>query len=128
MKKDNISFPFANPTKKLKDDFKRMIDQMTDDEFVDMMAFLAETFFSDDYDEDCDCEECQEHKHFEDSFSGEMINFKCQKCKKISALPIEIANEIYEESQKQPDILCYHCESIAIPMYYKSPDNQIFKN
>jgi len=40
--KDNV-IPFSTPIKKLKDDFKRKVDEMDDDEFLDMMMYLMAT-------------------------------------------------------------------------------------
>ena len=74
--------------------------------------------FEDDFNDD-----------FENPFSGEMVNFKCPDCRKVSAYPIEIINDIYETTKKEPQVDCYHCEShSASPIYYKSPDGKIFKN
>ena len=50
MKNEKI-LPFANETKKLKDDFKRMIDQMPDEDFIDMVFFLMESEFEEGFDE-----------------------------------------------------------------------------
>lgn len=124
MKNEKI-LPFANPTKKLKDDFKKMIDEMPDEDFISMVAFLMESGFDEDYEEEFD----DDYEEFESSFSGEMVNFKCPKCKKISAYPVEIINDIYEETQKEPQIDCYYCESHnASPLHYKAPDGKIFEN
>lgn len=53
-KYNNNKYPFANEIKELKDNFKRMIDSMSDDEFLDFIEFInACSGFSDnDYDED----------------------------------------------------------------------------
>ena len=92
MKNEKI-LPFANETKKLKDEFKRMIDEMPDEEFLDMVFFLIESGFDEDFDEEFEDE--LEDADFENPFSGEMVNFRCPDCKKISAYPIEIVNDIY---------------------------------
>jgi hypothetical protein len=53
--KDNV-IPFSTPVKKLKDDFKKQIDEMDDDEFLSMMVYLmaddidAEEFTKDEID------------------------------------------------------------------------------
>ena len=47
--KKNSNFPFANDVKLMKDDFKNMVDEMPDDDFLDMISFL--TFSFDDIDE-----------------------------------------------------------------------------
>ena len=121
MKNEKI-LPFANETKKIKNDFKKMIDEMPDDDFLDMIAFLIDSGFDEDFDEEFEDD-------FENPFSGEMINFKCPDCKKISAYPIEIVDDIYETTQKKPQVDCYHCEShSASPIYYKTPNGKIFKN
>ena len=74
--------------------------------------------FEDDFNDD-----------FENPFSGEMVNFKCPDCRKVSAYPIEIINDIYEATKKEPQVDCYHCEShSASPIYYKTPDGKIFEN
>ncbi len=40
-KNNNNKFPFSNEIKLFKDDFKRSIDSMSDEEFMDMMSILA---------------------------------------------------------------------------------------
>ena len=113
MKNEKI-LPFANETKKLKNDFKRMIDDMPNEDFLDMMFFLMNSEFEEE---------------FENPFSGEMVNFKCPDCQKISAYPIEIINDIYEATKKEPQVDCYHCDSHnSSPLYYKAPNGKIFKN
>jgi len=133
MKKNDKFIPFANEIKKGKEDFKQMIDEMDDDAFLDMCCFLStidlEDEFDEEFDEDCDCEWCQSHRdgEYESPFSGEMINFKCTKCEKFSALPIEIVNDIYEETHK-PKTECFHCGKKVSPVSYKAPDGKIFQN
>ena len=125
MKNEKI-LPFANETKKLKNDFKKMIDEMPDEEFIDMMFFLISSDFEEDFDEGF---EDDFNDDFENPFSGEMVNFKCPDCRKVSAYPIEIINDIYETTKKEPQVDCYHCEShSASPIYYKTPDGKIFEN
>lgn len=34
------NFPFSNEVKQIKDEFKRMIDTMSDDDFMSMISFL----------------------------------------------------------------------------------------
>ncbi len=125
MKNEKV-LPFANATKKLKQDFKNMIDEMDDEDFIDMMFFLMNSGFYEDFDEDFDDDF---GKDFENPFSGEMVNFKCPDCKKISAYPIEIINDIYDATKKEPQVDCYHCECHnASPIYYKTPNGEIFEN
>ena len=125
MKNEKI-LPFANETKKLKNDFKKMIDEMPDEEFIDMMFFLISSGFEEDFDEEF---ENDFNDDFENPFSGEMVNFKCPDCQKVSAYPIEIINDIYETTKKEPQVDCYHCEShSASPIYYKTTDGKIFEN
>ena len=38
--KDKCLLDFSNSIKKLKNDFKKMIDEMPDKEFIDMISFL----------------------------------------------------------------------------------------
>ena len=135
MKKNDTIAPFANGVKKAKDDFKQMIDKMDDNDFLDMMFFFEQSL--NEHFDDCacceDCEDCEDCEHFDDcddyesEFSGEMINFKCAKCGKFSALPIEIVNDIYEETQ-EPLTECFKCEANVSPVYYKAPDGKIFEN
>lgn len=123
--KDGKILPFANEAKKIKNDFKKMIDEMDDEAFFDMIFFLMNSEFEEDFDDDFD----DEFDEFENPFSGEMINCRCPDCKKISAYPIEVMNEIYEETKKEPRVECYHCSSTnASPIYYKAPNGKIFKN
>lgn len=124
MKNEKL-LPFANGTKKLKDEFKQMIDEMPDEDFIDMVAFLMNSDFDEDYNEEFK----EDFEEFDNPFSGEMVNFKCLDCKKISAYPIEIIDDIYEATKKEPQVDCYHCEShSASPLYYKTPDGKIFEN
>lgn len=44
------NFPFLNEVKKMKDDFKKIIDKMSDEEFLEMALFLMAS--SDGFDED----------------------------------------------------------------------------
>lgn len=128
MKNEKI-LPFANETKKLKNDFKKMIDEMDDEAFIDMMFFLMSSGFDEDFDEEFDEELENDFQEYESPFSGEMVNFKCPNCKKISAYPIEIINDIYEATNKEPQVECYHCENCnASPIHYKAPDGKIFEN
>ena len=125
MKNEKI-LPFANETKKLKNDFKKVIDEMDDEEFIDFMFFILNSGFDEDFDEEFD-EDFGEN--FENPFSGEMVNFKCPDCKKISAYPIEIVNDIYEATKKEPQVDCYHCDShSSSPIYYKAPNGKIFQH
>lgn len=124
MKNDKI-IPFANQTKKLKDDFKRTIDEMSDEDFLDMMFFLMSTDFNEDFDEGFE----DDFDNYESPFSGEMVNFKCLDCKKVSAYPIEIIDDIYEATKKEPQVDCYNCDNHKVsPIYYKAPDGKIFEN
>lgn len=124
MKNEKV-IPFANPTKKLKDEFKRIIDEMPDEDFIDMIAFLIESGFDEDYDEEFD----DDYEDFDNLFSGEVVNFRCPDCKQISVYPIEIINDIYNATKKEPHIDCYHCKSNnAVPIYYKTPNGKIFEN
>ena len=128
MKNEKI-LPFANETKKLKNDFKKMIDEMDDEAFIDMMFFLMSSGFEEDFNEEFDKELENDFQEYESPFSGEMVNFKCPDCKKISAYPIEIVNDIYEATNKEPQVECYHCENHnASPIHYKAPNSKIFEN
>ena len=122
MKNEKI-LPFANETKKLKDDFKKMIDKMPDEDFIDMVFYLMESEFEEEFEDELEIE------NFKNPFSGEIFNFKCPECKKVSAYQIEIVNEIYDATKKEPQVDCFHCEShSASPIYYKTPTGKIFKN
>ena len=77
--KDEKILPFANETKKLKNDFKKMIDEMDDEAFIDMMFFLMSSGFEEDFDEEFE----NDFQEYESPFSGEMVNFKCPDCKKL---------------------------------------------
>lgn len=54
MKNNNDKYPFANEVKEMKDNFKKMIDSMSDDEFLNFIEYInACTEISDeDYDEE----------------------------------------------------------------------------
>lgn len=44
------NFPFSNEIKKMKNEFKKMIDEMSDDDFIDLISFLA--YSSDDFEDE----------------------------------------------------------------------------
>ena len=54
MKSNKNKYPFANEVKEMKDNFKKMIDSMSDDEFLDFIEYInACTEISDeDYDKE----------------------------------------------------------------------------
>ena len=84
MKNEKI-LPFANETKKLKSDFKKMIDEMPDEEFIDMMFFLISSGFEEDFDEE-----------FEDDFNDDFENpfYRLFICKRSTKRRIETSNLI----------------------------------
>ena len=47
-------YPFANEVKEMKDNFKRMIDSMSDDEFLDFIEYInaCANISNEDYDEE----------------------------------------------------------------------------
>lgn len=51
-KKNN--YPFANEVKEMKDNFKKMIDSMSDDEFLDFIEYInaCVDIFDEDYNEE----------------------------------------------------------------------------
>ena len=54
MKKKKNKYPFANEIKEMKDDFKRMIDSMSDGDFLDFIEYLnaCVNILDEDYDEE----------------------------------------------------------------------------
>lgn len=54
MKNNNNKYPFANEVKKMKDNFKRMIDSMSDDEFLNFIEYIntCSDISDEDYDEE----------------------------------------------------------------------------
>ena len=44
------NFPFANEVKQLKENFKRSIDEMPDEDFIDMISYLM--FSSEDFEDE----------------------------------------------------------------------------
>ena len=53
--KNNITaFPFANPIKQMKEEFKHTIDIMPDEDFVSMIHFLAESDLDEDFNDNFD--------------------------------------------------------------------------
>lgn len=52
--KNNNKYPFANEVKEMKDNFKRMIDSMSDADFLDFLDCIntLATSFDEDYDEE----------------------------------------------------------------------------
>lgn len=49
-KNQSNNFPFANEIKKAKDEFKKMIDEMTDEEFLEFSFLMMQ--FTDDFEDD----------------------------------------------------------------------------
>ena len=58
------NFPFANEVKEMKDNFKRMIDSMPDDDFIDFIEYI--NFCLDNFDEDFDEDYCVGDEGWED--------------------------------------------------------------
>lgn len=54
MSKKKNKYPFANEVKGMKDNFKKMIDSMSDSEFIDFIAYINSCvgLFDDDGDDD----------------------------------------------------------------------------
>lgn len=54
MKNNKNKYPFANKVKEMKDNFKRMIDSMSDDEFLDFIEYInaCSNISDEDYDEE----------------------------------------------------------------------------
>lgn len=52
-KKQKNNVPFANEIKKIKEEFKQMIDKMSDKDFMDMLSLLA--YGSEDFEDDDWC-------------------------------------------------------------------------
>ena len=52
--KNNNKYPFANEIKEMKDNFKRMIDSMSDDDFLDFIEYInaCSNISNEDYDEE----------------------------------------------------------------------------
>lgn len=50
---NKMNYPFSNEIKQLKEEYKKMIDQMPDDEFIEYMYFISsmEEIPEDDYEE-----------------------------------------------------------------------------
>lgn len=53
MKKNN-KYPFVNNVKEMKDNFKKMIDSMSDADFIDFIEYINSCvdIFNEDFDED----------------------------------------------------------------------------
>lgn len=49
-KSNKNNLPFASEVKQMKDEFKKMIDTMSDDEFLDLVSFLM--FSSEDFEDE----------------------------------------------------------------------------
>ena len=54
MKNTKNKYPFSNEVKEMKNNFKRMIDSMSDDEFLDFIEYIntCTEIFNEDYDEE----------------------------------------------------------------------------
>ena len=52
--KNNNKYPFANEVKRMKDNFKKMIDSMSDDDFLDFIEYInaCVEMSDEDYDEE----------------------------------------------------------------------------
>ena len=73
----NNNFPFSNEIKQMKEEFKKMIDEMPDEDFIDLVSFLM--FSSDEFeDEDWLYEEEWEddaEKFYKHDKNNNIINF-----------------------------------------------------
>ena len=49
-KSNKNNLPFANEIKQMKDEFKKLIDSMSDEEFLDLISFLM--FSSEDFEDE----------------------------------------------------------------------------
>lgn len=54
MKNNKNKYPFTNEVKEMKDNFKRMIDSMSDNEFLDFLEYInaCTEIYDEDYDEE----------------------------------------------------------------------------
>ena len=54
MKNTKNKYPFSNEIKEMKDNFKRMIDSMSDDEFLDFIEYIntCTEIFDEDYNQE----------------------------------------------------------------------------
>ena len=52
--KNNNKYPFTNEVKRMKDNFKKMIDSMSDDDFLDFIEYInaCVEMSDEDYDEE----------------------------------------------------------------------------
>lgn len=48
-KSNKNKLPFASEVKQMKDEFKKLIDTMSDDEFLDLISFLTFSFEDEDW-------------------------------------------------------------------------------
>lgn len=71
-KSNNKKFPFANEVKEMKDSFKKMIDTMSDDDFLDLVSFLM--FSSEEFED--------EDWTFDEEWEDEAEKFYNQRSKK----------------------------------------------
>lgn len=57
--KNKNKYPFANEVKEMKDNFKKMIDSMSDDEFLDFIEYInaCANISDEDYDEELWCDD-----------------------------------------------------------------------
>lgn len=84
MKKNN-RYPFANEVKEMKDNFKKMIDSMSDDEFLDFISYINSC--ADMFDEDFDDEDyCAGDEGWEDE-AAKFYGYDPTKIKDDDTLP-----------------------------------------
>ena len=60
-KNQKNNFPFSNEIKKIKEEFKQTIDKMSDEDFIEMLSFLAFGYENVE-DDNCCCDEGWEDK------------------------------------------------------------------
>lgn len=102
MKNEKI-LPFANETKKLKDDFKRMIDKMPDEDFIDMVFYLMESEFEEDFDEEFEDE--LEIEDFENPFLEKWSILDVQNAKRLVLIQSKLLMKFMMQQKKNHKLI-----------------------
>ena len=84
--KNNNKYPFANEVKEMKDNFKRMIDSMSDADFLDFLNYINSIANSFDNDEDYDEELWSGDEGWEDE-AAKLYGYNPDEIQEDDSLP-----------------------------------------
>ena len=112
-KNSKNNLPFANEIKQMKAEFKKMIDTMSDEEFIDLVSFLmfsTEEFEDEDWSFDEEWEDEAEKFYNQGNNKSNNITLINDYCKK---------NNITYTQHQDLDMICKIGASVNMPSFYE---------